>query len=424
MLMLLRWLLLLFLTPLYAKPVEIVLWHSLAGNLGTEFQQLVSGFNQSQADFMIKLIYKGDYIESLTSFAAAFRAHQPPSLIQVFEVGTATMLRPKGIIKSADDIMREQKIQLPKNDFFPAVKAYYSQKGRLMAMPLNISVPALFYNADAVAKLGYTADTFPTTWDGLEILAAKLRHSGFSCAYTSAYPAWILIESFSALHGLPLVDGATHKAIYNNQKLMRHLQRLQRWQGQHYFEYGGRSDDATILFTSGRCPLLSQSSGIYNSLIQWVPFHVGMAAMPLDTQASQHRYNNVTGGGALWATAGQTPAVYKGIAKFFIYLAQAKVQQKWHQNTGYLPLGIVGGYKELTLKNLHPSLQLVQREWMNDQDPRLALPFGAQNQIRAINDEALEAIFAGMQSPQLAMAKAVMRANHTLLRFQRNTSSN
>ena len=409
------------LTPLHAKPVEIVLWHSLAGHSGSEIQTLVNGFNHSQKDYVIKPIYKGGYIESLTSFAAAFRAHQPPALVQVFEVGTTTMLVPAGIIKPVDELMQEQGLTLPEASFFPAVREYYSEHGQLMAMPFNTSVPALFYNTEALAKVGYTANSIPRTWDEFEVLAAKLKSAGFSCVYTSGYPAWILSESFSAMHGLPMTDAVTKKAIYNNKGVVSHLARLRRWQLSGYFEYGGRSDDATILFTSGRCPFMSQSSGAYNSLSELVPFRVGMVALPMDNHASVRRHNNVAGGAALWAVAGHTTAVYKGIAQFFVYLSAPIVQQHWHQNTGYLPLGRDGIYMPLAKESSHPSLLLAQTELVGNKDSLPVLRLGAQNQIRAINDEALELIFAGIKNPQQAMDDAVIRTNHALLRFEHNT---
>lgn len=406
---------------LQAKPVEIILWHSMAGHGGAEIQKLADGFNRSQFDYRIKPIYKGNYIESFTNFAAAFRAKQPPSLIQVFEVGTATMLSPVGIIKPVDELMREQGLTLPESSFFPVVRAYYSDQGLLMAMPFNISVPIMFYNADALAKIGYSVETFPKTWDGLEVLMSKLKRAGFACGYTSAYPAWIQIEAFSALHGLVMADASTQKLNYNNPAIIYHLQRLKRWQKLGYFEYGSREDDATILFTSGRCPILSQSSGGYNSLAKMVNFHVGVAVLPFDTHASKHRFNNVSGGAALWAVAGQSPIVYQGIAQFFNYIAQPEVQSRWHQNTGFLPLGMNGVYQQIAIKSHSPLLELAQSELVANQQLAPALRLGAQNQIRAINDEALEAIFAGIKTPKQAMNDAVARANYVLLRFEHNT---
>ena len=406
----------------YAKPIEIIVWHSLAGQLGIEFQTLVNGFNKRQNDFLLKPVYKGSYIEALTSFAAAFRAHQPPAVIQVFEVGTATLLMPKGIIKPAHELMKEQGMLLPEADFFPAVRASYSDKGRLMAMPFNTSVPVIFYNVEVLANAGYSVANFPTTWDELEVLAKKLNQEGFLCVYTSAYPAWILIEAYSAIHGLSMMDVKTNKAIYNNKPMVNHLERLRRWQRLHYFEYGGRSDDATTLFTSGRCPLLSHSSGVYSGLSALVPFKIGMAALPLDKDASSTRYNNVPGGAALWAVAGQKPAVYRGIAQFFSYLAEPLVQKGWYMHTGYLPLGLTGIYQLLGKDGAYPQLVLAQSEFNGPSAHANHPHLGAQNQIRSINDEALEEIFAGIKSPARAMDDAVARANHCQQRFMQNTS--
>lgn len=408
-------------TAAQAKPVEIILWHSLAGHSGTEIKALVNGFNQSQTDYIIKPIYKGDYTESLTSFAAAFRAHQPPALIQVFEVGTASMLMPPGIIKPLDTLMQEQGLTLSEANFFPTIRAYYSEHGHLMAMPFNTSVPVIFYNADVLAKVGYSASSFPHTWDELEQLALRLKQAGYSCAYTSAYPAWVLIEAFSAIHGLPMTNNVTQKASFNNKKVIQHLVRLLRWQRLHYFEYGGRTDDATVLFTSGRCPMLSQSSGAFNSLSELVPFKLGMAALPLDKNASEKRFNNIAGGAALWAVAGQSTSVYHGVAQFFAYLAKPSIQQRWHKNTGYLPLGTTGIYEQLANGSEHPSLGLAQTDLVGNNEAAPIVRLGPQNQIRMINDEALEAIFAGITSPQRAMDEAAIRANHVLQRFAHNT---
>ncbi len=71
----------------FAKRTEIVLWHSMAGTLGQEVAWLAKEFNRNQTQFIVKPVYKGNYIESLTSYAAAVRSKEPPALIQVFEVG-------------------------------------------------------------------------------------------------------------------------------------------------------------------------------------------------------------------------------------------------------------------------------------------------------------------------------------------------
>ncbi|STX29250.1 glycerol-3-phosphate-binding periplasmic protein precursor [Legionella beliardensis] len=419
-----RWLffiLFFLLSNTYAAKVEIVLWHSLAGQIGAEVQHLVNGFNKSQTNYFIKSVYKGEYTDTITSFAAAFKAKKPPAIIQVFEVGTGIMLSPKGIIKPLHELMLEQKQPLPTQDFLPALLSFYSHKGELQALPFNTSIPVIFYNADALAKVGVNAHNFPKTWDELEQVAAKLLANGYSCAYTSSYPAWIQIEAFSAIHGLPLVDLGARKAVYNNKALIHHLERLKNWQTRHYFAYGGRASDATVLFTSGKCAMYSQSSGSYASLSELVKFSLGVAVLPLDTSISKVRHSNLNGGAALWAVAGQSDDVYRGIAQFYAYLVKPEIQQHWYQNTGYIPISLTGNYAFIAQHDAQPILALAEKELAKSSQKTLSLFSIPQNQIRMINDEEIEAIFAGIKSPQVAMDDAVTRANFALLRFLRNT---
>ncbi|HAT9716477.1 TPA: extracellular solute-binding protein [Legionella pneumophila subsp. pneumophila] len=416
-------LLLIFLSviPAQAKPVELVFWHAMAGHLGDEVRLLADDFNKSQNQYRVKPIYKGNYTETLTNFAAAFRARQAPSIVQVFEVGTSIMLAPPGVIKPVDLLMSEQGISLPKDDFIQSVREFYSRDGQLMAMPFNLSAPVLYYNADILAKVGYGKYNFPQTWSAMEIMAEKIKKAGYDCTYTTAYPGWVLFESFLAIHGLPITQGNPARAAFHTPQLMAHFQRLKRWHDLHYFRYGGRVDDATILFTSSVCPLFSQSSGAYNSLSALVPFHLGVATMPLDTGASPIRHANVAGGAALWAVGGQTEEQYRGIARFFAFIAKPEVQKRWHEHTGYLPLGLKGIYANIVQSSQHPALLLARTDLEDNLSEKPYKHMGPQNQIRGINDEVLEAMFADLMSPEEALNEATIRANHLLLRFARNT---
>ena len=408
-----------------AKPTEIVFWHSFSGQLGNQFNQLVTEFNHSQTGYRIKLVYKGDYISALTSFAAAFQAKQPPALMQVFEVGTSSMLTPPGVIKPVEELLYEQGKPLPKASFFPAVRAFYSAQGQLQALPLNTSVPVIFYNADLLQKMGYDANNFPKTWDEFELLAAKLHKAGSACVYTTAFPSWIQMESFAALHGLSLTHPTQQQAMVNHVALLAHLNRLKRWQKQHYFEYGGRADNATVLFTGGRCVLFSQSSGGYNSLKALVKFNLGVAPMPFDPQISAHRYPNIAGGAALWVIQGQSKAVYTGIGEFLEYLMQPKIQQQWYEQTGYIPLGVTGDYASIRNNSGPPTLFIAEQDLVGDPDfPVSPLALGERgplNFLRTINDEAMEAIFSGIKTPEQALKNAWLRSNYALMRFSQNT---
>ena len=52
-------------------------------------------------------VFKGSYDESMTAAVAAFRAGNAPHILQVFEVGTATMMASKGAIVPVGKVMQD-----------------------------------------------------------------------------------------------------------------------------------------------------------------------------------------------------------------------------------------------------------------------------------------------------------------------------
>src|SRR6185369_4762012 len=87
--------------------IEIQWWHSMSGQHNEKVNEIASGFNASQKDYKVVPVFKGSYPESMTAAIAAFRAGNPPHIVQVFEVGTATMMSAKGAIKPVAQIMKE-----------------------------------------------------------------------------------------------------------------------------------------------------------------------------------------------------------------------------------------------------------------------------------------------------------------------------
>src|SRR5262245_26886491 len=71
---------------------EIQWWHSMTSALNDWVNELASGFNASQQQCKIVPTFKGAYDASMTAAIAAYRAGNAPHILQVFEVGTATMM--------------------------------------------------------------------------------------------------------------------------------------------------------------------------------------------------------------------------------------------------------------------------------------------------------------------------------------------
>ena len=100
---------------------EIQFWHSMEGALGDRVNELTEKFNKSQSDYVVKPSYKGNYGESMNAGIAAFRAGNAPDILQVFEVGTATMMNAKGAIQPVQEMSEKVGKPLDPKDFIGAV---------------------------------------------------------------------------------------------------------------------------------------------------------------------------------------------------------------------------------------------------------------------------------------------------------------
>src|SRR5688572_5506395 len=90
-----------------AAQTEIAWWHAMGGELGAKLEEIVAGFNASQSDYKVVPTYKGTYAETMTAAIAAFRAGEQPAIVQVFEVGTGTMMAAKGAIYPVYQLMAD-----------------------------------------------------------------------------------------------------------------------------------------------------------------------------------------------------------------------------------------------------------------------------------------------------------------------------
>ena len=157
---------------------EIQWWHAMTAVLGERVNEIATKFNASQSEYEVKAVYKGSYPDTLNAAIAAYRAKQPPHIVQVYEVGTQTMLS-SGAVYPVYQLVKDHGVTIDWNDIIGPVKSYYSQGGNLYSMAFNSSTPILFYNKDLFKKAGL-ADKAPATWDEVEAAAKKLVASASS----------------------------------------------------------------------------------------------------------------------------------------------------------------------------------------------------------------------------------------------------
>src|SRR5437879_315567 len=104
-------------------------------------------FNTAQTAYKVTPVFKGSYAETMTAAIAAFRAGNPPHIVQVFEVGTATMMAAKGAVKPVYQLMADAGEPFDPQNYLPAVTGYYSTAdGKMLSMPFNSSTPIMYWN--------------------------------------------------------------------------------------------------------------------------------------------------------------------------------------------------------------------------------------------------------------------------------------
>ena len=416
----------------FAAPAEAVteiqFWHAMTGANNDRINDFAKRFNESQNDYKVNAVFKGSYPEAMAAAIAAYRAGSAPAILQVFEVGTATMMSAKGAIKPVHQVMADAGEKFDPTIYIPAVAGYYTNtKGQMLSFPFNSSTTVLYYNKDAFEKAGLDPDRAPATWPEVMAAAAKIKAAGvLPCSYTTGWQSWVQLESFSAWHNVPFATkengfaGADPKLMFNGPLQVRHIANMQDWVKKGYFTYAGRKLEPEAKFYSGECAMMTTSSAGYGTIKQNAKFKFAVAPLPYYADVAGAPQNTIIGGASLWVMGGKSKDEYKAVAKFFKFLSDPERQAIWHQTTGYLPITLEA--YELTKKSgfyeKNPGTDVsVKQMIVKTTDKSRGIRLGNFVQIRDIIDEELEGVWAGKKTAKEGLDAAVARGNDQIARF-------
>ncbi len=408
---------------------EIQWWHSMTAVNGEWVNDLAKEFNASQKDYKIVPTYKGSYDESMTAAVAAFRAGNAPHILQVFEVGTATMMASKGAVVPVGKVMSDAGQAFDPKAYIPAVAGYYTApSGQMLSFPFNSSTTVFYYNKDAFKAAGLDAEKAPATWPEVALAAAKLKANGHKCPISISWQGWTQLESFSAWHNVEFATkqnglaGLDARMKVNSDLHVRHIDNLSNMAKQGLFVYKGRGNVPEASFVSGECAMMTTSSGFYGNVKKNAKFAFGLAPLPHYPDVPGAPQNTVIGGASLWVMAGKKAEEYKGVAKFFGFVSSPAVQSASHQRTGYLPITMAafqmteksGFYKQ------NPGTDVAVNQMIRKvTDKSRGIRLGNYVQIRAIEDEELEQVWAGKKTAKEALDSIVKRGDEQLERFEK-----
>jgi sn-glycerol 3-phosphate transport system substrate-binding protein len=414
--------------------VTIEFWHGFTRPLSDILEGIAADFNRSQTRYQVNASYKGSYPETMVAAIAAFRAGNAPHIVQMFEVGTATMMAAKGAIKPVHELFKETNTPFDSSIYLPAVRGYYSSSdGKMISMPFNSSTTITFYNKDAFRRAGLDPEKAPTTWAETRAAAQKIRQTNAApCGFTMAWPTWTNVENFSAIHDVPLAtkgngfDGFDTQLTINSALHVRHVQLLTDMIKEGSFKYGGRDSAGDALFPSGECAIIQGSSGLRARVVREARFQWGVGYLPYYEDVKGAPKNSIIGGASFWVMTGprRTQDEYKAVAEFFKFISQPEIVAKWHMETGFVPITFTGvqmvqsqGYWQQNAGADIPYRQLTRtRPTANTKGLRL----GNMPEIRVVIYEEWEKAFQGQQTAKQAMDNSVRRGNDILRRFEKS----
>ncbi|MCG8621480.1 MAG: sn-glycerol-3-phosphate ABC transporter substrate-binding protein UgpB [Proteobacteria bacterium] len=408
---------------------EIEFWHAMGGQLSQVIDKFADDFNSAQSDYYIKPIYKGDYTETMTTAIAAFRAQAHPHIVQVSEVGTATMMaaEDRGAIYPLHQLMSDAGIPLDLSQFLPAVVSYYTTpEGELLSLPFNSSTPVLWYNKSKLDELGYAP---PTTWDEVWRIAGAAKAAGIQAPVSFGWQSWTQLENYSAWHNIPFATrqngfaGLDAEFRFDNDAVVNHIQRIADMGEAGLFKYGGRQGDSAAMFMNGDTILWFNSSAYYGWFKQDIKdFEFGQTLLPVDTRVTRQAQNSIIGGATLWVLRGHPQEEYRGVAEFFAFLSHPDQQAYWHQETGYVPI-TTAAYAQSQADGYYDANPgadtAIKQLSLNQPTPASkGLRFGNFVQVRTIINEELENVWSGAKTAREALGDAVTRGNALLRRFE------
>ncbi|WP_071634404.1 extracellular solute-binding protein [Brucella cytisi] len=404
---------------------KIEFWHAMGGVLNDRVDELAKQFNDSQDQYSVVPVNKGSYEELINAMIAAYRAKRAPAIVQTNERAFLTMLNSSAIIPVAD-LMSKEGYTIDWSTVIAPVAAYYTDKGKLQALPFNSSTPILWYNQEHFKAAGF--DKPADNWQEFTQQLHTIHDKGISqCAMSLPGDyEWSFLENYSAVNDFPYgtkrngIDGLDTQFVFNK-SLVTQVERMHDLISSGVMEIAGQGVQPVQLFTSGTCSTIIASTASHAAVEASAKFPWNATFLPHEKDRTPH--NSVIGGGALWAMKGHSDDEYKGTAAFFDFLAKPETQVWWSKNTGYVPVTTTA-YEALKKEGYfeqHPTRAIAIEQLMRkpNSDNSMGFRFGNSNQANVMIMEEIMAAALGQKTTQDALDAAVLRGNEVLRRFEK-----
>jgi len=150
--------------------VQVSYWRTLTGGAGDAQEELATQFNDSQVSVSISVEFQGGYADLAAKLMTAAAGGTGPDVTQLGTFEIREFAR-AGLLVDLSPFIEGQN-GIDTSDWPGTMLNAGRIDGGLYWLPFNVTVPVLYYNADAFAEAGITNP--PETWDALFGLTQRL----------------------------------------------------------------------------------------------------------------------------------------------------------------------------------------------------------------------------------------------------------
>ncbi|MEW4412153.1 ABC transporter substrate-binding protein [Clostridium sp. AN503] len=314
--------------------LEIEFWHALENQYQATLNRVISDFNNTHDDMVVKPLYIGNYTALNEAIVSANAAETSLPGVAMANIPYVTAYGAGGLCEDLGPYIQRDNFEI--DDFGEGLIQAAKYEDTQVALPFLVSTEVIYYNRDKMNELGLE---IPETWNELPRFleqASDVAADGTTNRYGMVFPGWITwyYEPFFINNGVSLVtaEGTTDLASENSVKVVSDIKD---WAKKGYTYLATGEDAASVMrqnFIDGKALSVVYTSSLYDTIVDSCSFDVGMAWLPGGETKEQ-----VLGGNVLFLPAKNDQKIKDASWEFLSYLMSKEVNMIWASESGYLP---------------------------------------------------------------------------------------
>ncbi|GGM17104.1 ABC transporter substrate-binding protein [Pseudooceanicola nanhaiensis] len=315
-----------------------------AGHLSRQHEPLAQMFNEMQDE--VRVTYAAPAQNYADTHLKLFRASATNTLPDcAFEAynqlpSLARALAERGQIIDLGQFMETEGGDWVADNYSEQMLKLGQVDGTQYGMPFNASVIQWYVNADLLEQAGTSVEDFPTDWDGVLALAAKIDAlgddiEGISYAvdqWGDDWPFQVLIEQQG---GAMLNDAGDAVAFDEDDRGLKAMEIARRIVEEGGYDPATDLETQTTAFTEGKLGIYANSPASAKLLQERVGGAFDLRSVKFTVWDDANGTLPTGGNAAIMLT--QDEAKQKAVWEYFKFLTGPKGQEITAKNTGYLP---------------------------------------------------------------------------------------